>query len=116
MPYSDVAVFPQSTGGRGGVRVQTQHPDFLCILLMQTPTSLHGSVFPNSMEEGVASVDVSVCAVRVIHYGIASIDAMMKAMRNDDEALAHLATALEQSGHLSERLLLRLQAQLSLSV
>ena len=67
LPFNNVAVFPTKTGGRG-LRFQTMHPDFLCILLMCTPKCLHGSVFPNALPPAAAQLPVGIKSVRAIHY------------------------------------------------
>ena len=57
-PDKDLAVFataPNSKKNRYyGLRAQTMHPAYLCLLTMPTSTSPHGSVFPEDVNDYVA--------------------------------------------------------------
>ena len=113
-PYSDVAVLPMAAGGRGGFRVQTMHPEYLTILLMNTPTTLHGSVFPDDLHRAAEQMPTGLLCVRAIHYPLHWIDCMLHKLRDHPEGIANLLSALDRQGAQSARVAVRLREQLGL--
>lgn len=112
-PYSDVAVLPTSHGGEGGVRWQTMHPDFFTILMMDTQTCLHGSVFPDDPVAAAARLPTGLQTVRAIHYPLRDIQTAIECVGRDPASLHALCDALADQGPVSERLLLRLQTEMA---
>ena len=109
-PFSDVAVFPTSHGGVSGVRWQTMHPEYFCILLMHTAASLHGSVFPDDAADAATRLPVGMQTVRAIFYPLKHLQIAAQCLRADPEALPVLVEALADQGPQSARILARLRA------
>ena len=108
LPYSDVACFPLASGGVGGLRHVTMHPRYMCILLMHTRTSLHGSVFPDDAAVAATTLPRGLRTARVIHYPLRGTEsAVLHAAEGGREAAEALLAALDrqrQSRRLAERL------------
>ena len=108
LPYSDVACFPLTTGGVGGLRHVTMHPRYMCILLMHTSASLHGSVFPDDPATAAVSLPRRLSTARVIHYPLRGTESALLHTAEEGRAAAEaLLAALErqpQSRRLAQRL------------
>ena len=91
--------------------MHTMHPDFLTILLMNTPDCLvHGSIFPDvPLREAAAEMRTDVLAVRMIHYPMRNIDTLLYALRDNPTGLRELLVALEAQGTESAGLADRLR-------
>ena len=84
------------------------HPDFMCMLWMDTPTCLHGSLFPTDRSVAATQLPLYLHTARVIYYPMREIDKVLMAVaEHGADALDALQAALDaqpQSDRLAQRL------------
>ena len=59
------------------------HPDFLTILMMNTRTSMHGSIVPDDVEAAASTLPQGLHTVRMIHYPLLEHQKLMRHIGND---------------------------------
>ena len=96
-PDRDIAVFTKAPNGKKnryyGLRAQTMHPDYLCLLTMRTSTSPHGSVFPEDIDEYVAAnmPRPGYRYVRLLSYTMRDIETFVSKVGDSETAIRDAA-------------------------
>ena len=79
----DLAVFPTATGGCG-VRIPVMRPGWMCSLVMQTSSCLHGGIAEGCEVRSLSLPHLH--SVRIVTYPIHRIDLLLERLSRDEAA------------------------------